>query len=64
MFRVDRTKKTYPPDPNNPNKFRSFGGGVLIAVRTDLDIKSVKISYKCSAEIVAATLTFKSDKRL
>ena len=64
IFREDRTKRTHPPDPKNPKKIRTYGGGVLVAVRTDLDIKSVKISYKCSAEIVAATLTFNSGKKI
>ena len=64
IFREDRTKKTHPPDPNNPKKFKTSGGGVFIAVRNDLDIKSVKISYKCAAEIVAVTLTFKSGKKM
>ena len=64
IFREDRTKKTHPPDANNPKKFRTYGGGVLIGVKTDLDIKSVKVSYKCSAEILAVTLTFKNGKKL
>ena len=64
IFREDRTKRTHPPDANNPDKFRTNGGGVLIGVKTDLDIKSVKVSYKCSAEIVAVTLTFKSGKKI
>ena len=64
IFREDRSKRTHPSDPNNPKKFKTYGGGVFIAVRTDLDITSVKISYKCSAEIVAATLTFKSGKKM
>lgn len=27
VFRNDRSQLTHPPDPNNPKKFRKFGGG-------------------------------------
>ena len=64
MFREDRSKRTHPPDPVNPNKFKTYGGGVLIAINRELDIDSVKVSYKCSAEIIAVTLTFKSGKKI
>ena len=37
LFRLDRCKKTHPLDPVNPKKFKVKGGGVLIAVRADLD---------------------------
>ena len=64
MYRVDRDKFTHPPDPNNPNKFRKYGGGVLIAIQQDLDIKYTKISYKCSAEIVAVKIVFNCGKKI
>ena len=35
-----------PPDENNPKKFKSLGGGVIIAFRSDLDIISTE--YKIS----------------
>ena len=37
VFRSDRSQLTHPSDPSNPKKFRKHGGGVLIAVRSDLD---------------------------
>ena len=57
MYRCDRTIKTHPPDPLNPNKFRKNGGGVMIAVRNDLDITSKQIKLGCSAEILAVEFT-------
>ena len=59
VFRKDRSLKSHPPDSQYPNKFKRQGGGVLIAIRSDLDIKSVK--YKISgdaakAEILSVTL--------
>ena len=64
LFRLDRTNKSHPSDPSNPDKFKKNGGGVLIAVNRDLDIESVRVSHKVSAEIIAATLTFKSGKKV
>ena len=40
LYRLDRSEETHPHDPSNPTKFRKRGGGVLIGVRTNLDIKS------------------------
>ena len=37
VSRLDKSAKTHPIDPNNPNKFRKNGGGVLIAIRRDMD---------------------------
>ena len=28
VFRLDRSKVSHPPDPDNPNKYRKYGGGV------------------------------------
>ena len=36
IFRNDRTQASHPSDPNNPKKFKKFGGGVLIAIRSDI----------------------------
>ncbi len=57
IFRVDRSKKSHPPDPIYPTKFRRNGGGVLIAIKTDLDFSSSKIQLPCGAEILALKLT-------
>ena len=64
VFREDRNRRTHPPDPTNPDKCRKHGGGVLIAIDRNLDIESVKVSHKASAEIIAVTLTFKSGKKI
>ncbi len=59
-----RSPKTHPPDPNNPDKFRKNGGGVLIAIRHDLDIVSTKLEFSCSAEILGITLKFKDGRKI
>ena len=62
VFRLDRSCDTHPPDKNNPNKYRRGGGGVLIAVRSDLDIKSHLIKSKAKAEILSIILTNNNKK--
>ena len=57
IFRSDRSKKTHPPDPSNPTRFRRNGGGVMIAVRADLQLSSKEIRLKEGAEILAVELT-------
>ena len=57
IFRCDRSKRTHPADPNNATKFRRNGGGVLIAVRTDLQITSKEIKLGGGAEISAVEFT-------
>ncbi len=55
-FRVDRSTKSHPPDPVNKNKFKTRGGGVLIAVRSDVSIEPKKVSSNCKAEILTVEL--------
>ena len=64
IFRLDRSPKTHPPDLNNPKKFRKFGGGVLIAIRQDLDVVSTKLEFTCSAEMLGITLKFRDGKKI
>ena len=64
VFRLDRTNKTHPPDPNIHNRFRSNGGGVLIGIRRDLDVISTKIDIQCKAEILGVTLKFNDGKKI
>ena len=64
IFRLDRNNVTHPPDPTNPNKFRRNGGGVLIAIRRDLDITSTKVDLKPSAEIIGITLKFSDGRKI
>jgi hypothetical protein len=52
IFRCDRSLESHPPDLRNPNRFRRNGGGVLIAIKSSLDIASKKISHQCSAEML------------
>ena len=63
IFRVDRSEESHPPDPNDPKKFRRNGGGVLIAVRTDLDLVSHKIKVKAAAKTLFVQLTLKNGSK-
>ena len=58
MFRLDRSRKTHPIDPKNPKKFKERGGGVLIAVRADLNVESKQVKSACKAEILSVELDF------
>ncbi|KAL5247556.1 hypothetical protein ACHWQZ_G019436 [Mnemiopsis leidyi] len=53
VYRNDRSQLSHPTDPSNSKKFRRFGGGVLIAVRSDIDVKFERLSMKRGAEILA-----------
>ena len=41
IYRLDRSLKTHPFDENNPKKIRKNGGGVIIAIRSDLNVYRV-----------------------
>jgi len=62
IFRKDRTVLSHPPDKNNPKKFRKNGGGVLIAVRDDIEATSKRISLSHGAEILAVEVDNKGSK--
>ena len=64
VFRRDRSRKTHPPDPLDPKKFKRNGGGVLIAVRTDLDIESNLVKLPFGAEILSIEIVFKGNRRV
>ena len=49
IFRLDRSPKSHPPDSCNPQKLKSSGGGVLIAVRTDLGLNPTIVNSPCKA---------------
>ena len=51
FFRLDRSQKTHPIDPNNPDKFKKNGGGVLIAIKIDLDCETKTVKLKCSVKL-------------
>ena len=56
VWRNDRSQVSHPADPRDPNKYRRNGGGVLIAVRTDIQVQIKRISVRKGAEIVAAEI--------
>ena len=62
VFRNDRSQMSHPSDPLNPQKFRKFGGGVLIAIRSDIEVTSKRISLCRGAEIVAIEATINESK--
>ena len=62
VFRNDRSQISHPPDPNNPNKFRKYGGGVLIAIRSNIEATFKRISMRKGAEILAIELTVGNNK--
>ena len=57
VWRNDRSLVSHPPDPNDPKKYKRSGGGVLIAVRSDIKTEVEKVSVRKGAEIVGAKLT-------
>ena len=62
VYRNDRSQVTHPADPNNPKKYRKFGGGVLIAVRSNIDASFKRLSMRKGAEILAVELTIGNNK--
>ena len=63
MFRLDRSESNHPPDRLNPRKFRRNGGGVLIAIRADIDATSKEIKLKAAAELLAVQVTLKNGNK-
>ena len=64
IFRNDRTRKTHPQDPDNPNKFRENGGGVLLAIRSDLDATTKRLSVSLGMEMIAVQISFPNNERI
>ena len=65
VFRIDRSAKSHPWDPDQPKKFRKNGGGVLIAHRTDLNISSVKFTkLKVKAELLSVIFKTTTGKKI
>ena len=58
IFRNDRTRRTHPQDPNNPKKFRENGGGVLLAVRSDLNATVKRLTVTTGLEMLAVKVNF------
>ena len=53
---------SHPSDPNNPNKFIKLGGGVLIAIRSNIQADIKRLSVRKDAEIVATEVTIDNKK--
>ncbi len=64
IFRKDRSLLTHPPDTLNPNKFKRNGGGVLIAIKSSLDLKPSVLKSNCKAEFLSVTLTAPNRKKI
>ena len=62
VFRRDRSILSHPIDKDNPRKFRTNGGGVLIAIRDDLEATSKRISLGNGAELVAIEVNVNGSK--
>ena len=56
VYRRDRTKRSHPPDPSCPNKFRKKGGGILIAVKADIAVENDRVDVSSKAEIMSISL--------
>ena len=58
IFRLDRSRKTHPTEPKNSStKFRNNGGGVLIAIKNDLEVTTKIVNINCAAEILSIEIT-------
>ena len=58
IFRRNRYPDSHPLDPENPNKFKTNGGGVLIAIKNSLNLKPREIKTTCMAELFSIELSF------
>ena len=64
IFRTDRSHISHPPDPSDSNRCKENGGGVLIAVRNDLEVASKSIKLTDGAEIAAVELSLGNRSKL
>ena len=62
VYRLDRSKRTHPPAPNNPKRFRVKGGEVLIAIKAGIDVEHEKININSKAEILSVSFADKNIK--
>ena len=62
IYRNDRTQVSHPSDPNNPKKIRKLGGGVLIAIRSNIQADIKRLSVRKGAEIVTIEVTIDNKK--
>ena len=64
IFRLDRTADSHRPDPNDRNKFKRNGGGILIAVNNCLEMKPKSLKSSSKAEILSILLQLKNNKKI
>lgn len=65
IFRIDRSGKTHPWDPQQPKKFRKNGGGILIAHRNDIECESTEVGLiKVQAEILSINFKLPTGKKV
>ena len=65
IFRIDRSSRSHPWDPQMPKKFRKFGGGVIIAHRSDIDISSTRFTkLNVQAELLSVNIKTSTGKKL
>ncbi len=62
IFRCDRSILSHPQDPDNPAKYRKFGGGVLIAIRSDINASFKRVSVRKGVEMVAVEVEINNTK--
>ena len=63
VFRLDRSDISHPPDPLNPSKYKRNGGGVLIAVKSSLNLKPALLKSHCNAEMLSVTVSLPNRKK-
>ncbi len=62
VYRNDRSRVTHPEDHSDPNKYKKYGGGVLIAFRSDIKAQIKHLSARKGAEILACEVTIDDKK--
>ena len=62
IYRTDRSQVSHPADPNNPQRFRKNGGGVLIAVRSDIQAEIKRLSTRKGSEMAAIEISAGENK--
>ena len=62
VYRCDRSDLSHPRDDCNSNKFKKFGGGILIAIRSDIEANPTRLSLRRGAEILAIETTLNGSK--
>ena len=62
VYRSDRSQFSHPSDANDPSKYKKYGGGVMIATRSDINANIKRICMRRGAEIVAVEITINNVK--